>query len=89
MEVANAVADRTEKISALLSNSSCRLIKPIEIDFNLIEVLPKGTCFHIAGKRFVLHEKLKPGVSPRAFVRYVYEPDRVPYPLPFVQGKRY
>ena len=70
-EVANAVACRTEQVIKLLSNPSCRMIDPLKIDFNLIEVLPAGTCFHIAGKRFVKYDKLT--VSPRAFVKYTYK----------------
>ena len=37
-----------------LSEKSCRLIPPIEIDFNFIEVLPPGTCFDIRNKCFKL-----------------------------------
>ena len=51
----------------LLSNSSCRLIKPLWIDYH---VLPRGTLFYIAGKRFLTNESIRQGISPRAFVKY-------------------
>lgn len=83
-DVAPYVAPRKEQVTSLLADPSCRLIKPIVIDYNLIEVLPPGTCFHIALKKFIHHESLK--VSTRAFVKYTYHEDRVPYPGPFVEG---
>lgn len=85
-EIADSLAQCINSVTSLLSNSSCRMIKPLIIDYNLIEVLPTKTCFHITGKFFKLHEAMKPGVSPRAFVKYEYKEDRVPYPMPFIQG---
>ena len=52
-EVADAVAHHIGQIISLLKVKSCRLIQPIKIDYNYIEVLPRGTCFDIAGKRFI------------------------------------
>jgi len=52
-EVADAIAHCIRPIIALLSEKSCRLIQPIIIDYNFIEVLPRGTCFDIEGKTFV------------------------------------
>ena len=52
-EVAEAIATHTSTIISLLSVSTSRLIKPIEIDFNFIEVLPPGTLFDIEMKCFV------------------------------------
>ena len=83
-EVANVLASRVDQVAKILSNPSCGIIEPFKIDYNLIEVLPAGTVFHIAGKRFVKHKSLN--VSPRAFVKYTYLEDRVPYPKPFVHG---
>ena len=52
-EIANSLVCHINQVTSLLSSPACRLIRPLEIDYNLIEVLPKGVCFHIAGKRFV------------------------------------
>ena len=89
VEIANALVHYQNQVTTLLSDPSCRLIKPLIIDYNLIEVLPSKTCFHIARKEFVVHKSMRKGVSPRAFVRYRYKEDRVPYPKPFVQGMYY
>ena len=86
-EVANVLISHVNQISSLLSNPKSGLIKPLKIDYNLIEVLPAGTCFHTAGKRFECPEKLKPGYFPRAFIEYVYDKDKVPNPKPFIEGK--
>ena len=86
-EVANVLISHVNQISSLLSNPKCGLIKPLKIDYNLIKVLPAGTCFHIAGKRFEFHEKLKPGYFPRAFIEYIYDKDKVPNPKPFIECK--
>lgn len=51
-EVADAVAHHAGQLISLLKVKSCRLIKPMKIDFNFIEVLPEGTCFNIAEKSF-------------------------------------
>lgn len=59
-EVADAVAHHAAQIISLLKVKTCRLIHPINIDYNFIEVLPHGTCFDIEGKRFVSNpENLK------------------------------
>ena len=49
-EVAESLSSHTSTLISLLSNPACRLIKPIEIDYNYIEVLPTGTLFDIAGE---------------------------------------
>ena len=86
-KIANVLAQHVNNVISLLSNPACRLIKPIMIDYNLIEVQPRGTCFHIAGKFFKKHVKMRnEGVSPRAFVKHEYLEDRVPYPRPFIDG---
>jgi len=86
-ELANVLVPHISAIENLLSNPSCRLIKPIVIDHNLIEVLPPNTCFKISLKKFIQIEEMPLNTSPRAFVRYTYQEDRVPYPKPFVEGK--
>ena len=53
-EVANAIISYVSPIINLLSQKSCRLIKPILMDYNFIEVLPMGTCFDIRNKCFEL-----------------------------------
>ena len=70
-EIADQIANYVNPISNLLEEPACRLLKPLDIDFNYIEVLPEGTLFDIAGKTFTRdHKKLHD--SPRAFVSYVY-----------------
>jgi len=62
-DVANTVAHFAGQIIGLLKVKSCRLIAPIVIDFNFIEVLPLGTCFDICNKTFVKDPKnLKGGL---------------------------
>jgi len=51
-EVADAIASFAGQIIGLLSVKACRLIRPIVIDYNFIEVQPFGTCFNISGKCF-------------------------------------
>ena len=82
--VADIVTPFVGMLTQLLSKPACRLIKPITIDYNFIEVLPDGMCFDIAHKCFV-KDPVMTG-SPRAFCKYVYNEDRCPYPLKFVQG---
>jgi len=85
-EVAEVLAPNINAVSSLLSNPSCGMISQIKIEYNVIEVLPDGMCFHICSKKFVKHDFFKKGYTPRAFVPYTFSEDRVPYPLPFVQG---
>ena len=51
-EVAEIVAPHVAVLTSLLSAKSCRIIHPIIIDYNYIEVLPLGTCFNIMKKTF-------------------------------------
>lgn len=83
-QIADAVAQHIEQINKLLSDPACKMIKPLVIDYNYIEVLPKGTCFDIAGKKFVKDPKMLG--SPRAFVKYRYHENIVPYPAQFIRG---
>jgi len=66
-EVADHIASHVSQLSSLLSVRACRLIKPIQIDYNFIEVLPLGTCFNIELKRFELDPKDLKGVALTAF----------------------
>jgi len=87
VEVADQIATFITPISSLLSERSCRAIKPIKLDFNYIEVLPEGFCFNIKEKRFERRPCDLNG-SPRAFVKYICN-GKVPYPKPFVEGNPY
>ena len=51
-DVADQIGSQVNPIINLLSVPSCRIIKPIIIHFNFIEVTPKGTCFNIREKCF-------------------------------------
>ena len=47
-EVADAVVPYINQVVALLSEPACQIIKPIVIDYNLIECLPSGRVFNIS-----------------------------------------
>jgi len=87
LELANIIVPHLSTIESLLSNPACRLIKPLKINYNLIEVLPAGTCFRISQKQFAKASKIPENVTPRAFVKYTYQKNQVPYPKHFIQGK--
>ena len=86
MRIADAIAQHLPALIGLLCDPHCRLIHPIRIDLDYIEVLPKGTCFHIPTKSFVVNPS-NIGGSARAFVHYTYKEDVVPFPRQFVEGK--
>ena len=85
-EVADVVVPYVTNITALLSEPACRLIQPIKLDLDLIEVLPSGTCFVISEKTFTTNLESF-NRSPRAFVKYRYNPDVIPRPTKFIEGK--
>ena len=87
VEHADVLAPCWQQLVALLSETSCRLIKPIIIDHNYIEVLPSGTCFNLFKKCFEMNPVDLEG-SPRAFVKYVYEEGKVPQPHKFIEGMK-
>ena len=70
----------------LLSKSACRIIAPLKINLNYIEVQPFGTCFDIENKRFVIDPDVLKEASPRAFVKYRYSKEKVPNPTYFIEG---
>ena len=84
-EVADVVTPYVTKLIGLLSEPSCRLIQPIKIVYNFIEV-KDGFCFDIARKKFVRHPKTLKG-SPRPYVRYTYDLNKKPNLEPFIEGK--
>ena len=67
-EVANEIIDFQHRIIDLLSEKSCRLIEQLVIDFNFIEVLPKGYCFNIEKKTF---EKDPPDLKGKVCVLFL------------------
>ena len=86
VKVADAITQHIQQMTQLLSEPACRLIKPIQIDYNFIEVLPEGMCFNIAKKCFDLNPEELKG-SPRAYIRYKYEEGKIPKPKKFIEGK--
>ena len=87
VEVADLIAPYMTQLTTLLSEPACRPIKPIEIDYNIIEVEHKYL-FDIAGKRFTKESgSLKR--SPRAFIRYEYNESKKPNPAPVIEGTHF
>jgi len=102
-EVADAISSFAGQIIGLLSVKACRLIRPIVINYNFIEVQPNLFIHNvfadknkevILGNVSLVQIKFKtyrminsPLGSPRAFVKYTYN-GKVPYPKAFIQGKR-
>ena len=71
------------KIIDILSDPDCEVIRPISIDYNLIEV-DGGHCWSIKERRFVnnpIADEKMGVISPRAFTRY--DPDKEPDPKYF------
>ena len=83
--VADAIRYHVGTLTSLLGERSCRLIKPIEIDFDYLELLD-GYCFDIPVKTFTKTPRRLKG-SPQAFVKYQYVPGEVPTPLKFIEGQ--
>ena len=86
-EIAEEIVSYVAILTTLLSESSCKLITPIKMDYNFIEVLPPGTCFNIEKKKFEVKPKELVG-SPRAYVRYEYDENVEPNPKPFIEGSK-
>ena len=62
----------------LLSEPAYRLTRPIEIDYNFIEVEDQYL-FDIAGKHFIKER----------FIRYEYNEYKKPNPAPFIEGMHF
>ena len=74
-------------MASILSNSQCNVIRQLEIDHNLIEVLG-GQFFNIEERRFVrspLNDDQLGLTSPRAFVHYDVEHHQNPQPKLFLE----
>jgi len=85
-EIAEEIVAFVPTLNNLLSESSCKLIEPIKIDYNFVECLPVGTCFNIKRKCFEVNPSTLVG-SPRAYVRYTYDENIEPNPELFIEGK--
>ena len=85
-DICNVLTPYVNKVTALLEKPACRAIKPIKVVHDVVEVLPAGTLFVISKKRFIHLKEFPTDCTPRAFIRYEYKEDCIPYPLPFVQG---
>ena len=86
-EVVDLIAPHVTQLTTLLSEPACRLIKPIEIDYNFIEV-GHQYLFDIAEERFTKESGSLKG-SPRAFIRSEYNESKKPNPAPFVKGTHF
>ena len=84
VEVADLIASHVTQLTTLLSEPASRLIKPIEIDYNFMEVVDQYL-FDNAGKRFIKESGSLKG-SPQAFIRYEYSESKKPNPAPFIEG---
>ena len=87
VKVTDLIASHVTQLTTLLSEPACRLTKPIEIDYNFIEVGDQYL-FDIAGKRFIKESGSLKG-SLRAFIRYEYSETKKPNPAPFVEGTHF
>ena len=88
-KIAEVLISQLQQVNVILSNRECSIIKQIQIDHNLIEVLPTGTCFNIEEKRFVcgpFGESDIEKITPWAFVHYTYKEGVIPYPKRFIDG---
>ena len=83
--VADVCAPLMRQLIGLLSEPACRMIQPIPIDYNYIEV-EDGYCLHIEKKVFVQDPVQLKG-SPRAYVRYKFKDGVIPAPIKFIEGK--
>jgi hypothetical protein len=89
IRLAEELVGNIPAISNILSSDSCAVIPQIELDMNLIEVLPAGTCFNISDKKFVdspIDDSRIGVISPRAFINYKFKKNRVPQPKLFISG---
>ena len=88
-KIAEVLISELQQVSVILSNRECSVIKQIQIDHNLIEVLPTGSYFNIEEKRFVydpLGESDNRKIVPRAFVHYIHKEGVTPHPKRFIDG---
>ena len=84
--IANVIIPVFCTLSNLLSNPHCQLIPQLVIDYNYVEVLPRGRCFNIQRKCFQFNPVELNG-SPRNFIFYEQAEEDIPYPRYFVEGR--
>ena len=81
-KIAEVPINQLQQVDVMQSNRECSIIKQIQIDHNLIEVLQTGTCLNIEEKRFVCDpfgESDIGKITPRAFVHYTYKEGVIPH----------
>ena len=83
-EIADIITPHITQLTGLLSEPVCQLLEPIKLYFKLVEVSDEF-CFDVEGKKFIKNPKRLKG-SPRAYVRYTYHEDKIPNPMPFIEG---
>ncbi len=90
-QLANVFTSVLHPVASILSFKGCKIIRQIEIDYDLVEVKPYGVCFSFSKKSFypniIADEKIGV-ISPRAYVSYTFKEDVVPYPSLFVNSLR-
>ena len=87
-KTADLLAHQVNQIASILINKQCQIIKQLTIDHNLIEVRPFGTSVDINRKMFAknpLSDDQVGKLTPRAYISYTYEKDKVPYPKKFLK----
>ena len=88
VEVADLIAPHVTQITTtLLSEPACRFIKPIEIDYNFIEV-ENRYLFRTAGRIFIKEKGSLKG-SPRASTCYEYNESKKTNPASFIEGTHF
>ena len=87
VEVVDLIDLHVQQLTTLLSEPACRLIKPIEIDYNFTE-MEDQYLFDIADKRFIKESGSLKG-SPLTFIRYEYSESKKPNPVPFIEGTHF
>lgn len=86
-DVADVICGVTWEVIKHLKEPSCRMISQLKINYNFIEV-NDGMFFNIEKKSFESDVDLR-GSSPRAFVIYAFNAEKIPKPKHFIEGKRY
>ena len=62
-EIAEHIAPHITQLTSMLTPKSSRLIEPISMDYNFIEVQPKFYCFDIRKKKFVRNPRDLEGLN--------------------------
>ena len=83
--IAEELIGKIPSIAGILNRMDCNVIRQMDIDHNLIEVLG-GQVFNIEEKRFLpIDTENNEHVSPRAFVQYDPRKNRNPQPKLFIE----